>query len=134
MPTVYYGDEAGQFGSKDPDCRRTFPWGKEDKDLQNFYKKAITARNKNKNVFALGDLDTLMAKDNIYAYQRKAVDGSGKVGVVALNNGKAQQVTLKVAAADGTVLKDQLTGIKATVKNGEISFRLGENQAVMMVN
>ncbi len=134
MPTVYYGDEAGQFGSKDPDCRRTFPWGKEDKDLQNFYKKAITARNKNKNVFALGDLDTLMAKDNIYAYQRKAVDGSGKVGVVALNNGKAQLVTLKVAAADGTVLKDQLAGIKATVKNGEISFRLGENQAVMMVN
>ena len=134
MPTIYYGDEAGSFGSKDPDCRRTFPWGKEDKDLQAFYKKAIAARNNHKNVFALGDLATIAAKDNIYAYQRTAVDGSGKAGVVALNNGKAQQVTLKVTAKDGTVFKDQLSGRKAIVQNGEISFELGENQAVMMVS
>ena len=134
MPTIYYGDEAGSFGSKDPDCRRTFPWGKEDKDLQAFYKKAIAARNNNKNVFALGGLATLAAKDNIYAYQRTAVDGSGKIGVVALNNGKAQQVTFKVAAPEGTVLKDQLSGLQATVKKGELSFRLGENQAVMLVS
>ena len=134
MPTIYYGDEAGQFGSKDPDCRRTFPWGKEDKDLQNFYKKIIAVRNNNKNVFALGDLDTLTAKDNIYAYQRTAVDGSGKIGVVALNNGKAQKVAIPVKAADGTVLKDQLTGVKATVQSGKITVNIGQNQALMMVN
>ena len=134
MPTIYYGDEAGQFGSKDPDCRRTFPWGKEDKDLQNFYKKVIAVRNNNKNVFALGDLDTLTAKDNIYAYQRTAVDGSGKIGVVALNNGKAQQVTIPVKAADGTVLKDQISGAKATVQGGKIIISIGQNQALMMVN
>ena len=102
--------------------------------MQAFYKKAIAARNNNKNVFALGGLATLAAKDNIYAYQRTAVDGSGKIGVVALNNGKAQQVTFKVAAPEGTVLKDQLSGLQATVKKGELSFRLGENQAVMLVS
>ena len=133
MPTIYYGDEAGQFGSKDPDCRRTFPWGKEDKELQKFYKKVIAVRNDNKNVFALGDLDTLTAKDNIYAYQRTAVDGSGKIGVVALNNGKAQQVTIPVKAADGTVLKDQLSGAKATVQGGKITLSIGQNQAMMLV-
>ena len=53
---------------------------------------------------------------------------------MALNNGKAQQVTLKVTAKDGTVFKDQLSGRKAIVQNGEISFKLGENQAVMMVS
>jgi cyclomaltodextrinase len=133
MPTIYYGDEAGQFGSKDPDCRRTFPWGQEDKELQGYYKKIIAARNANKDVFALGDLDTILAKDNIYAYQRTAVDGSGKIGVVALNNGKAQAVTLKVNAADGKVLTDALTGTKATVQNGQITLNLGENQAMMLV-
>ena len=26
MPVVYYGDEVGMEGEKDPDCRRVFPW------------------------------------------------------------------------------------------------------------
>lgn len=134
MPTIYYADEAGQFGSKDPDCRRTFPWGKEDKELQSFYQKAIAARNNNKNVFALGDLDTILAQDNIYAYQRTAVDGSGKLGVVALNNGKAQKVTLKVAGAANKTFTDQLTGKKVTANNGELTLTIGENQAMMLVS
>ena len=32
-PTIYYGDEAGLVGWTDPDCRRTYPWGAEDRDL-----------------------------------------------------------------------------------------------------
>ena len=41
MPTLYYGDEAGLCGFTDPDNRRPFPWGAEDKDLLAFYKAAI---------------------------------------------------------------------------------------------
>ena len=26
-PCIYYGDEAGVTGGKDPDNRRTYPWG-----------------------------------------------------------------------------------------------------------
>ena len=33
-PTIYYGDEAGLTGCADPFCRRPFPWGREDKELQ----------------------------------------------------------------------------------------------------
>ena len=33
VPEIYYGDEAGVQGGADPDCRRTYPWGKEDEDL-----------------------------------------------------------------------------------------------------
>ena len=32
-PTIYYGDEAGQVGWTDPDSRRTYPWGGEDRGL-----------------------------------------------------------------------------------------------------
>ena len=134
MPTIYYGDEAGQYGSIDPDCRRTFPWGKEDKDLQNFYKKIIAVRNNNKNVFALGDLATLKASGNLYAYQRTATDGSGKLGIVALNNDKAADFSFKVEAKDGTTFKDQLTGKTYTVQNGELALNLGDHQAVMLLN
>jgi glycosidase len=34
IPCVYYGDEAGVEGGKDPDNRRYFPWGRENAELQ----------------------------------------------------------------------------------------------------
>ena len=37
MPSIYYGDEAGLRGGKDPDCRRTFPWGREDASLLSYF-------------------------------------------------------------------------------------------------
>lgn len=36
-PAVYYGDEAGMEGYRDPFNRRTFPWGREDRELQAHY-------------------------------------------------------------------------------------------------
>ena len=45
MPSIYYGDEAGMEGFEDPFCRRCFPWGAEDKDLQAYY--AALCRMKN---------------------------------------------------------------------------------------
>ena len=38
VPCVYYGDEAGVQGSKDPDNRRTYPWGREDGDILYHYR------------------------------------------------------------------------------------------------
>lgn len=39
IPTIYYGDEIGMQGYPDPFNRRPYPWGKEDNELLNFYKK-----------------------------------------------------------------------------------------------
>ena len=44
IPSIYYGDEAGLYGYGDPFCRGCFPWGNEDKDLIEFYKKLGAAR------------------------------------------------------------------------------------------
>ena len=40
-PTLYYGDEAGLCGFTDPDNRRPFPWGNEDRELLEFHKEII---------------------------------------------------------------------------------------------
>ena len=40
-PTIYYGDEAGVCGWTDPDSRRTYPWGREDRELIQFHKDMI---------------------------------------------------------------------------------------------
>jgi glycosidase len=39
FPCVYYGDEAGMEGYRDPFNRCCYPWGKEDNDLINWHKE-----------------------------------------------------------------------------------------------
>lgn len=38
-PSIYYGDEAGMEGHKDPFNRRTYPWGQEDQSLLTHFKQ-----------------------------------------------------------------------------------------------
>ena len=49
-PCIYYGDEIGMLGGKDPDNRRTFPWDKleegEKKPIFSFVKELIELRKK----------------------------------------------------------------------------------------
>ncbi|MBR2527243.1 MAG: glycoside hydrolase family 13 protein [Blautia sp.] len=45
-PTVYYGDEAGVCGFTDPDNRRTYPWGMEDKQMLAFHREMIALHNR----------------------------------------------------------------------------------------
>ena len=37
-PSIYYADEAGMEGAKDPFNRRTYPWGKEDPDVLDHFR------------------------------------------------------------------------------------------------
>ena len=43
-PTIYYGDEVGLTGCADPFCRRPFPWGHEDKELQRYIAAKLSHR------------------------------------------------------------------------------------------
>lgn len=47
LPTIYYGDEVGLEGGRDPDDRRCFPWKKKDEELLSFFKKLGDFRIKN---------------------------------------------------------------------------------------
>lgn len=44
-PVIYYGDEAGLTGGKDPMCRLPFPWGREDTSLQRLYRAMAEMKN-----------------------------------------------------------------------------------------
>jgi Glycosidases len=47
VPCVYYGDEAGLTGGKDPDNRRFFPWGNIDENTEIYFHEAIHERRVN---------------------------------------------------------------------------------------
>ena len=44
-PVVYYGDEAGLSGGRDPMNRLCFPWGREDRSLTDFYRQLAALKN-----------------------------------------------------------------------------------------
>jgi len=46
MPTIFYGDETCLKGGNDPDCRRCYPWGKQDLETIEFFRKIGNLRNK----------------------------------------------------------------------------------------
>ena len=85
-PTVYYGDEAGVCGFTDPDNRRTYPWGRENKDLLEFHKVAIRIH-KESSALRLGSLEILYGKNNVVAYGR--FDQNEKI-IVVINHGVAK--------------------------------------------
>ena len=71
VPSVYYGDEAGLEGYRDPFCRMPYPWGREDGELVELYRMLGKMREKNRNIFAEGEFSVTYVDDAIIAYNRK---------------------------------------------------------------
>jgi glycosidase len=68
-PSIYYGDEAGMEGHKDPFNRRTYPWGKEDLQLSEHY-KALGNLKKSREVLQKGDIHFFFASDGKLGFFR----------------------------------------------------------------
>lgn len=68
-PTLYYGDEAGVCGFTDPDNRRTYPWGHEDRALLAFHRDVIRIHRENPELIH-GSLMPLPSKRGVLAYGR----------------------------------------------------------------
>lgn len=67
VPLIYYGDEAGLDGGKDPDDRRPFPWSNVNKEIFNQYKSLCDIRNssdilKKGSIFFIENPDFLIYK------------------------------------------------------------------------
>ena len=87
-PTIYYGDEAGVCGFTDPDNRRTYPWGKEDKELIQFHKDMIQVHKSCKE-FLTGSLKHVISDYNVIGYGRFNKDSQS---LIVVNNNDSDMV------------------------------------------
>ena len=121
VPCVYYGDEAGMEGYKDPFNRRPYPWGRERQELLRWYRWLGKLRRENP-VFQKGDWHPLVADRDCLVYVRH---GAGQMLLVGLNTagetrypavpdewraaeallGEAPKDTLEIPAYSGVVLR-----------------------------
>lgn len=79
VPCIYYGDEAGVEGYRDPLNRCTYPWGKENRELLEWYGKIIGIRRKY-SVFGTGQWIPVYADRDVFGYIRRAAEGKDVFG------------------------------------------------------
>ncbi len=113
-PTLYYGDEAGVCGWTDPDNRRTYPWGREDKDLINVHRELIKIH-KSYDAIKTGSIMFLGGGPMYLSYAR--FDENDKI-IVALNN-HFDQLTMKINLSElGIDDEDRLVRLIQTTESG----------------
>jgi len=136
-PCVYYGDEIGLPGGRDPDCRRAFPWdeSKWNKGLLGFYKKIIEVR-KAHPALRRGSFEQLYARDMLYVFGRatdkekllvalNTGDQSVKIPTLTGNSFLPEGALLLDLLEDGRERKAYRVGPDGTIEGLELGARSG---------
>ncbi len=89
IPCIYYGDEAGMEGYRDPFNRMPFPWGREDAELTDWYRSLSRIRREH-DVFAHGGIDLHVCNPHILAFSR--FEGDRNVLIVVNRSVKPRAV------------------------------------------
>ncbi len=86
VPCIYYGDEIGMQGYKDPFCRGCFTWNNADTSLLYWYKRLAIFRH-NYSIFEEGGFRNAYSHDNIMSYERFQTleNGDEEILFVAVN-------------------------------------------------
>lgn len=93
VPCIYYGDEAGMQGYKDPFNRVCYPWGNENQELISYYVKLGKIRRLMKSL-KKGDIKFISAVLSCVAFERNA----GGQSVLLIANRNEQDISYNLPA------------------------------------
>lgn len=113
-PTVYYGDEAGVCGFTDPDNRRTYPWGREDKELLELHRELIRIH-RSYPALKTGSIKLLYLAQDVIAYGR--FDRADSL-LVAVNRGETEATVSLPVWELGLPAGAPVVSLFATGRNG----------------
>lgn len=135
VPCLYYGDEIGMTGGKDPDNRRCFPWdeGVWDQDLLTYYRQLINIRQQS-DALKYGGIQFVYAADDTLAYVRHCRKQTVLVVAHRGDSGATLRLPLFNAdIADGRILQDMLSSRSVMVEEGYIQLdSVNHGQAFIM--
>ena len=126
-PTLFYGDEAGMQGFEDPLNRGTYPWGREDTGLLDFFRTLGRLRKERRSLQS-GSLTYIYAQGGGLVITR---ENEGETTMVALNAGD-EALTLTLPWPRGTA-EDGLTGQRFLAVNGQLRLSLPPLDGVVLI-
>ena len=71
VPCIYYGDEIGMEGEKDPFNRMPYPWGQENHDLLKYFRKVGRMRRRESDFFADASFEIMYIDRSMLVFERK---------------------------------------------------------------
>lgn len=110
VPSIYYGDEVGLQGWKDPFNRRCFPWGSEDTDLLE-YTKQLGILRKSSSVFVDGEMEFLLTGQELLAFSRFHRSTGESIIILLNRSDKTMHFDLHDAALHEYALSNVAAGI-----------------------
>lgn len=114
VPCVYYGDERGMEGFRDPYNRAAFPWDGGRMDCATVFRNAIAVR-KALPVLATGDFEPFADGEDVFGFWRRGEDGEC---VCVLANASLHDAhTVRVPMA-GEAVSDVVSGTVPAVVGG----------------
>jgi neopullulanase len=121
-PTIYYGDEIGMTGGRDPLNRAGFPWDQSqwNQDLHDYVRELIMIRN-SMPVLRTGSYQPIFTEDQVVAYLRHEFEETVLVVINASDRPQTIDINLNGAFADQTVLQDQIGDSSYTVENNALN-------------
>jgi cyclomaltodextrinase / maltogenic alpha-amylase / neopullulanase len=133
-PSVYYGDEIGLAGHRDPDCRRTIPWDKPetwDRDTLAYYKQLIALR-KAHPALRRGRYDRIYAQGLTYAFGRSFEDDKALVITNAGETADTVEIPVSKLFDDGITLEAQYGSASATVEGGTVKLTVPARDGLVL--
>lgn len=133
VPCVYYGDEAGLQGLADPYNRAAYPWGREDKDVQAMYERAISLRLEHTE-FVHYDVLPFSVGEDVYAFWRFSHAAEKPTRFcVATNRSLEGERVLTLEVAPGAKVEDLLGGCEYVLEeSGKLHITLGRLDACVL--
>jgi cyclomaltodextrinase / maltogenic alpha-amylase / neopullulanase len=127
-PAIYYGDEIGMAGKKDPDNRRPFPWDPAGWNVElRAWVQQLVALRKRLPVLRRGDFNRVFIDDNrgIYAFNRCL--GDEKVLVVMNTSATRRNVRIPVGDLgwkDGLIVHNLLDNGEYLVSGDDLALTI----------
>ena len=126
VPTVFYGDEAGMEGWEDPFNRGTYPWGREDTAIRDYFAR-LSGLRKQRSSLRRGVIRWLEAQGRLTAYIRET---AGERSVTVLNAGDTEQPFEMDWPWE--TCTDLLSGRKLTPVDGRLALKLGPYEGLLL--
>lgn len=112
--SIFYGDEAGLYGYKDPFNRKPYPWKNRDKDLLKFFRTLGKIRTKF-DFLKEADFEFISLDENMLVFERESNSESDKRCIIVVNRSENKQ---KIELPD-------------MYYNGTVIFRINSNKDVI---
>ena len=127
-PAIYYGDEIGLDGGKDPECRKAFPWKESNwqVEIREWVKRLIALRKRNP-ALRRGDFKRLVLdkEQGLYGFTRSM----GEESIIVILNFSKEKQNISIPCkslnwGEGRKVSDLLSIQNYTVSKGNLRISL----------